>query len=316
MLDFDATDDRVHGSQEGRGFHGYYRHYCYLPLYVFAGQHLPCAYLPPSLINPARHSRAVLKLLVTRLRGVWPDCEFVFQADVGFCRWKTLRWCEKHDVRYVVGLARNQRIQKIAEPWMLDAARCFEHTQVKQRVIKQWFYQARSWDRMRKIVVKAEHLPTPGWDADDDDKDLGAANLRCVVTDLPNDRFPPDGISDRWYCGRGDMENRIKEQQLGLFADRTGCPSLAANRFRVLLSAAAYVLMQRLRETALAGTDLASAQCTTIRVKLLKLAARVSVSARRVVLHLSSSWPRRALFAEVLAGLKKPTTMPAVLDSG
>jgi len=283
ILDFDATDDAVHGNQEKRFFHGYYDHYCFLPLYVFCGDHLLCAYLRPSNIDAALHTRAILKLLVERLRQKWPKVRVIFRADSGFCRWKTLRWCEKHGVSYVVGLARNKVLERLAGPFSRKAKQRFARTGRKQRRFHEVRYAAGTWDRERRVIVKAEHL-------------LQGPNCRFLVTNLPDG---PKSVYDRWYTPRGDMENRIKEQQLGLFADRTSCHAFEANQFRVLLAGAAYVLLSHLRRFGLKGTKLAKAQVDTIRLKLLKIAARVTMSVRRIVLHLSSSYPYQSLFTRL-----------------
>ena len=281
VLDFDPTDDRVHGNQEGRFFHGYYDSYCFLPLYVFCGGQLLCAYLRPSNIDAAMHSRAILKLIVKRLRRAWPKVRIIFRGDSGFCRWKLLRWCDKHDVGYVVGIVRNKVLQRMAEPFMDEAKKAFDESGVKQRNFHEIIYAAKTWDRERRIIVKAEVLPK-------------GPNVRFVVTNLAE---APETIYDERYTARGDMENRIKEQQLGLFADRTSCHSFLANQFRLLLASAAYVLIEHLRRVGLAGTELAKAQVTTIRTKLFKIAARVTLSVRRIVFHLSSYCPYQQLFA-------------------
>ena len=287
VLDFDATDDPVHGNQEHRFFHGYYDHYCFLPLYVFCGDHLLVAYLRPSNIDPARHTRAILKLLVQRIRQEWPDTQIIFRGDSGFCRWKLLRWCERRGIGYVVGLARNQVLERRAARYMRAAERAFGRTGQKQRHFHEFGYAAKTWDRKRRIIVKAERL-------------LQGPNCRFVVTNLPE---PPRQIYDGRYTARGDMENRIKEQQLELFADRTSCHGFAANQFRLLLASAAYILLEYLRRVVLAGTELSRAQAGTIRLKLLKVAARVVTSVRRVVFHLSSSYPYQALFRLLVARL-------------
>ena len=288
VLDFDATDDPIHGKQEGRFFHGYYDHYCYLPLYVFCGEHLLCAYLRPSNIDPALHARAILKLLVERIRRDWPDTKIIFRGDSGFCRWRLMRWCDRNGVGYVLGLARNSVLEKLAQPWTVPAAWHAEQADEKTRLFGSFGYAAKTWDRTRKVIVKAEHMPRPITA----DAPAGGANPRLIVTNLAGDE---QTLYDDLYCARGEMENRIKEQQLGLFADRTSCSRMLPNQFRLLLSSFAYVLMQTLRR-ALAGTDLAKAQATTLRVKLLKVAARVTVSARRIVLHLASSYPLQPLW--------------------
>lgn len=280
VLDFDATNDPVHGNQVNRFFQGYYDQYCFLPLYVFCGDHLLCAYLRPANIDPAKHAWAILSLLVRRFRQVWPGVKITFRGDSGFCRWKMLRWCEKHGVYYVVGLAKNSRLKKLAERFVEQARQQFNAEAVKQRLFAEVQYAAYTWDKQRRVIVKAEHLQQ-------------GPNLRFVVSNLEGD---PQALYDGLYCKRGECENRIKEQQLGLFADRTSCHQFVPNQFRVLLSAAAYVLMQHLRQEGLAGTELAEAQVPTIRTKLLKIGALVRRSARRIVLHLAGGYPMQDLF--------------------
>lgn len=295
VLDFDATNDPVHGGQEGRFFHGYYDEYCFLPLYVFAGHQLLTAYLRPSNIDGAKHSRAILKLLVTRLRQAWPQVKIVFRADSGFCRWRLLRWCDRHGVDYIVGLARNAVLERQGQALMDEAHAGYEATDEKQRLFGEFSYAADTWDRERRVIAKAEFGPQ-------------GDNPRFVVTSLAGD---PQDLYDRVYCHRGEAENRIKEQQLGLFADRTSCHAFPANQFRVLLSAAAYVLMETLRREGLAGTELASAQVGTIRLKLLKIGGRIVRSVRRVMVHLATPFPLQELFRTVLARLM---ARPAALD--
>ena len=287
ILDFDATDDPVHGKQEGRFFHGYYDGYCYLPLYVFCGEKLLVAYLRPSNIDAAKHSRGILKVLVDRLRKAWPTVKIIFRGDSGFCRWRLMRWCDRHDVKYVIGLARNAVLERMAKPWMDQAQMQFEQSGQKQRIFSEFEYAAQSWDRRRRTIHKAEH-------------DEKGANPRFVVSNLED---PPQQLYEEVYCQRGEMENRIKEQQLGLFADRTSCSKFVANQFRLLLSSFAYVLIQRLREVGLAGTELAQAQVSTIRTKLLKIGAVVSISVRRIVLNLSSAYPLKTLFEQIVQRL-------------
>ena len=207
ILDFDATDDPVHGKQEGRFFHGYYDSYCFLPLYVFSGSHLLVGYLRPSNIDPAKHAWAILSLLVKRLRQAWPEVRIIIRADSGFCRWKLLRWCDCHKVGYIIGLAKNQRINRSALPLMKEAKDSFDETDEKQRLFTWVEYGAKTWDRERRVIVKAEHTSM-------------GPNPRYVVTNLEGDA---QELYEKVYCARGDMENRIKEQQLGLFSDRTSC---------------------------------------------------------------------------------------------
>jgi hypothetical protein len=297
ILDFDATDDPLHGRQEARFFHGYYDNYCYLPLYVFCGDELLAAYLRPSKIDASKHSRALLKLLVRRLRQAWPDVKITIRADSGFCRWRLMRWGDSNGIGYVLGLARNRALERLGADWIERAERQFKKTGQPQRIFGSFAYRASSWDRARRVIVKAEHTAQ-------------RPNPRFITVNVPGD---PQELYEDVYCQRGEMENRIKEQQLDLFADRTSCHRLLANQFRLLLSSAAYVLFQALRRTALRDTDLEKAQVGTIRLKLLKVAARVVVTARRVVFHLASSYPLQDRFRAVL---ERIMTAPALGRAG
>lgn len=292
ILDLDATDDPIHGQQEGRFYHGYYRHYCFLPLYVFCGGHLLCALLRPANIDPAKYSRAIVKLLVDRIRQDWPEVRIIVRGDSGFCRWRMMRWCENHRVDYVLGIGRNQVLQRRIEALMDQAEAAFEETGQKQRLFGETEYAAGSWDRERRVIMKAERLPE-------------GPNRRFVVTSLS---AAPQSVYDEGYTRRGDMENRIKEQQLMLFADRTSCHDFLANQFRLLLSSFAYVLLHHLRTAHLAETELAAAQVDRLRLTLLKIAARVRVSARRVIFHLSSNCPYQSLFRTAAASLLLDTS--------
>ena len=283
ILDFDATDDAVHGKQEGRFFHGFYDHYCFLPLYVFCGGQLLVSYLRPSNIDGARHAWAILALLVKRLRKAWPEVRIVFRGDSGFCRWRLLRWCENHGVDYILGLAKNSRLNEAAQPRLKRAEKRYEKTGEKQRLFGEIRYAALTWDRKRRVLVKAEHTQQ-------------GSNPRYVVTNLPGD---PQKLYDEVYCARGEMENRIKEQQLDLFADRTSCSRWWPNQFRLLLSGLAYLLLETIRRLGLKGTELARAQCGTIRLKLLKIGAVIRRNTRRIYFHLSSACPYQALFFRV-----------------
>ena len=287
VLDFDATDDPIHGQQEGRFYQGYYCHYCFLPLYVFCGGFLLCALLRPSNIDGAKHSRAVTKLLVKHIRRRWPEVKITIRGDSGFCRWKLMRWCDKHGVDYIFGLGRNAVLERRVTPLMEQAEAGFEASGEKQRLFGETEYAAGTWERSRRVVMKAERLAE-------------GPNRRFIVTSLKGD---PQSLYDDVYTQRGDMENRIKEQQLMLFADRTSCHDFLANQFRLLLSGFAYVLLHTLRESHLKGTELENAQVNRIRLVLLKVAARVTVSVRRIVLHLSSSYPYQSLFRLVTATL-------------
>jgi hypothetical protein len=287
ILDFDATDDRVHGLQQGRAFHGYYGDWCFLPLYVFCGEQLLVSYLRPSNIDVARHAWAILKLLVTRLRQAWPGVKIIFRGDSGFCRWKMLRWCERRRVDYIVGLAKNSRLLALAADWMKSAEEQHQSTKEKQRLFGWLDYAAGSWDRARRVIAKAEHSAQ-------------GANPRFVVTSLTGDA---QALYDEIYCARGEMENRIKEQQLGLFADRTSCHGWWANQLRLLLSSAAYVLLETIRRIGLRGTELCRAQAVTIRLKLLKIGTVILRNTRRIRLLFSSAYPHQQLFATLLSRL-------------
>ena len=279
ILDFDATGDAVHGRQEGRFFHGYCDRYCFLPLYVFCGEQLPVAYLRPSNIDGAKHAWAILALLVKRLRQDWPKARIVFRGDGGFCRWRMLRWCERNDVGYIVGLAKNTRVNDLAQPPIERAKKGFERTGEKQRLFGNLRYGAHTWNRKRRVIARIEHGP-PG------------ANPRYVATNLPG---RSKTLYERVYCARGEMENRIEEQQM-LFADRTSAHRWWPNRFRLLLSALAYTLLEAIRRLALHGTELARAQAGTIRLKLLKIGAAILRNTRRVRFLLASANPYQNLF--------------------
>lgn len=290
VLDFDATDNPLHGQQEARFFHGYYDSYCYLPLYVFCGQQLLCAYLRPSNIDAAQHAGAILKLLVRRLRQVWPGVRVVFRADSGFCRQRILNWCERAGVHYIVGLARNARLQArvaFAELSMKDE---YERSGAKQRMVDEFDYAAQSWPHERRVITRLE------WGAQ-------GCNPRFIVTNLAGD---PQALYDGVYCQRGEAENRIKEAQVGLFATRTSCHVLRSNQLRMLLAALGYVLVERLRALALQGTELATAQIDTLRIKLLKVAAVVTRNTRRIRLYLASNWPSAQTFAHAMSQLRSP----------
>ncbi len=280
ILDFDATDDAVHGEQDSRFFHGYYDHYCFLPLYVFCGHQLLVSYLRPSNIDGARHSWAILSLLVKRLRQVWPKVKIIFRGDSGFCRWKMLRWCDRRGIGYIVGLARNQRLNTCTGALQAEAAECFAATASKVRWFTELQYAAKSWDRPRCVIAKIEHSSY-------------GANPRYVVTNLKGD---PQRLYDHLYCARGDMENRIKENQLDMFGGRTSCQRWWPNQFRLLLSSLAYTLIEAIRRLALKGTELARAYVGTIRLKLFKIGAVILKNTRRVRFLLASGCPCKELF--------------------
>ena len=288
VLDFDVTDDPVHGMQEGRFFHGYYDHYCFLPLYVFCGDRLLAAWLRPGNSDGARHAWAILALLTKRLSRAWPQVKMFFRGDSGFCRRRLLPWCERNGVDYIVGIARNAALAKKAKPVLELSAMAHEASGKKVRVFDEFPYAAASWSRSRRVIVKAEHAAR-------------SANPRYVVTSL---KGAPQWLYDRVYCARGDMENRINEQQLDLFADRTSCHAWWPNQYRLRLSPMAYVLLEAIRRIALAGGELANACVGTIRLKLLKIGAVVLRNTRRIRLLLSSSCPHQGLFQTAAARLQ------------
>ena len=295
VLDFDATDNPLYGQQEGRFFHGCLLakdsdSYCYLPLYVFCGQQLLCAYLRPSRIDGAQHAAAILKLLVARLRQAWPEVRIIFRGDSGFCRQRIINWCERSAVHYVVGLARNTRLEAQVEYAQLALKEQYEQTSVKQRLVDEFSYAAQSWPHERRVITRLE------WGEQ-------GSNPRFVVTNLAGD---PQVLYDDLYCQRGEAENRIKEAQVGLFATRTSCHVFYANQLRMLLAALGYVLIERLRALALQGTALAKAQVDTLRIKLLKVAAVVTRNTRRVRLYLASHWPSADIFAHAMSQLRSP----------
>lgn len=280
VLDFDATDDPVHGRQQGRFFHGYYDHYCFLPLYVFCGSQLLVSYLRPARIDAAQHAWAILALLVKHLRCAWPKVRIILRGDSGFCRQKMLNWCNRHDVGYCVGLAKNTRLNARTQRLRDCLKASHEAAHTHQRAFMEFTYAAASWRYPRRVIARLEY------------SDKGD-NPRYVVTNLKGDA---QMLYEHLYCQRGEMENRIKEAQLGLFADRTSCHYFAANQFRLMLSSLAYILMERLRALALQGTEAACHQAHTLRVKLLKIGAVVLRNTRRIRVLLSSSCPDQALF--------------------
>lgn len=280
VLDFDATDDRIYGRQEGRFFHGYYDHYCFLPLYVFCGDQLLVAYLRPSKIDGAKHAWGILSLLVKRLRQAWPEVRLIFRGDSGFCRHRMLNWCENHNVGYCVGLSQNKRLNRQAAPLEEQMKLCYEQSLEPQREFMEFSYAAQSWIRNRRVIARLEYGSRGN-------------NPRYIVTNL---RGPAKSLYEDLYCQRGDMENRIKEIQLDLFSDRTSCHYFMANQFRVLLSALGYILLERLRAVGLYETNLAESYCGTIRLKLLKIGAVVLKNTRRIRVLLSSACPDQDLF--------------------
>jgi hypothetical protein len=292
VLDLDATDDPIHGHQLGRFFHGYYKNFCYLPLYIFCGDHLLCARLRPSDIDASAGAVKQLRRIVGQIRRAWPDVKIVIRADSGFCREETLRWCEDNRVGYVIGLAQNKRLVAMIAAQAEQARQQFEETKQPARVFTDLSYQTlETWSRERRVVAKAEHLAK-------------GSNPRFVVTSLSAEEREARPLYERDYCGRGEMENRIKEQQLHLFADRTSAATMRANQIRLFCSSIAYILLDSLRRLGLAGTELAQAQCQTIRLKLLKIGALITVTVRKVWVKMSSGCPYAEVFRRVHANLR------------
>ena len=291
VLDLDATDTPLHGKQEGRFFHGYYGHYCYLPLYIFCGDHLLCARLRPSNQDASAGSSTELERIVGQIRARWPKVRIILRADSGFCREELMAWCESQRVDYVFGFARNDRLRRKITGAMRQAKQEHARTGKPARVFTEFFYRTRnSWSQSRRVVAKAEQIE-------------GKENPRYVVTSLGPSQWLARALYEQLYCARGEMENRIKEQ-LSLFSDRLSAETMRANQLRLYFSSLAYVLLHALRRIALVGTEWAQAQAGTIRLRLLKLAAQVRVSARRIRICYSNAYPWKPLFAAAWSALR------------
>jgi hypothetical protein len=291
VLDLDVTDTPLYGKQEDRFFHGYYNEYCYLPLYIFCGDHLLCARQRGSNQDASAGSQEEVERIVQQIRRRWPKVRIILRADSGFCREELMAWCENNGVDYVFGLARNARLQRKIARAMGEAKQKHQSTGQTARVFAEFSYRTKkSWSRSRRVVAKAEYLEK-------------GENPRFVVTSLPAQSWEAAALDEKTYCGRGEMENRIKEQ-LSLFADRMSAESLRANQLRLYFSSLAYVLMQALRRLALAGTQWAHAQVQTIRLRLLKIAAEVRLSARRIWVSFSNAYPWKEMFAAAWVALR------------
>jgi hypothetical protein len=292
VLDIDTTDFAIHGEQEGRFYHGYYDHYCYLPLYVFAGEHVLCARLRPSNIDPSTGSRKEIERMVKRIRTLWPEVQIVLRGDSGFCREELMAWCEAQQVDYVFGMARNSLLEKIVAEALEQARRQWEQKQQPARVFLEFEHETVSgtWSRRRRVVAKAEHID-------------GKSNPRFVVTSLAAAAWDAQQLYEDLYCARGDMENRIKEQFM-LFADRVSAASMRANQLRLYLSVMAYSLLCGLRRLGLRTTSLANAQVNTIRLRLLKIGAQIRVTVRKIWVQMSSSFPLQNLFSQAIQQLR------------
>ena len=296
VLDVDATDFALHGHQLGRFFHGYYDEHCYLPLYIFCGDFPLLALLRPANLDEPVGLLKHLKRIVASLRQAWPSVQILVRSDSGFCRDHLMSWCEENRVDFLFGLAKNSRLKRILGGEMHQAKEQFEATKEASRVFKDFTYKTKkTWSRERRVIGKAEHLAK-------------GENPRFVVTSLSQEAFDARTVYEQEYCGRGNMENRIKEKKLFLFADRVSCQTMRANQVRMCLSTVAYIMMRALRDFGLRETELAQAQCDTIRVKLLKIGATIQVSVRRVVVALSEAFPFLTLFQRAWENLRNLTT--------
>ena len=285
VLDLDATDDPLHGRQEGRFFHGYYNCYCYLPLYIFCGRHRLAAKLRRSNIDASKGAVEEVERIVTQIRKTWPRVHIILRADSGFAREELMAWCEINRVDYIFGLARNERLETKIAPALQEACLVSRKSGQAARVFRDFRWSTKdSWSRRRRVVAKAEWT-TQG------------ANPRFVVTSLKPKRWAARVLYEELYCARGDMENRIKECQLDLYADRTSASTMRANQLRLWFASFAYVLICALRRLGLAHTRLANASCGTIRLKLLKIGAQVRVSIRRIKVAMASACPYAEEFA-------------------
>ena len=293
VLDLDATDDPLHGQQEGRFFHGYYKCYCYLPLYIFCEGFPLHAELRRSNIDASQGAVKALKRIVGQIRKSWPQVKILIRGDSGFAREQIMAWCEGNGVNYVLGLAKNPRLTREIEEQLEQVQQQYEQTQVSTRVFTEFEYRTlKTWTRSRRVVAKAEHLAKGN-------------NPRFVVTSLSSQQGEARPLYEEMYCARGDMENRIKEQQLALFADRTSSTKMQANQLRLWFSTVAYLLIHQLRRLGLKGTALSKAQCDTIRLKLLKIGAQVKITVRRIVLSLASGYPYERVFAQAYDNLSR-----------
>jgi hypothetical protein len=291
VLDLDVTDTPLYGQQEDRFFHGYYNEYCYLPLYIFCGDHLLCARQRASNQDASAGCREEVERIVKQIRQRWPKVRMILRADSGFCREELMAWCEQNQVDYVLGLARNSRLQRKIAPQLQEAKQAQQTTGKAARVFADFPYRTRkSWSRWRRVVAKAEYLEK-------------GENPRFVVTSLPPEAWEAAALYEKTYCARGEMENRIKEQ-LSLFADRMSTESLRANQLRLYFSSLAYVLVHALRRLALAGTEWAQTQVHTIRLRLLKIAAEVRLSVRRISVSFSNAYPWKNIFATAWVALR------------
>ncbi len=293
ILDVDATDDPLYGNQEGKFFHGYYKAYCCLPLYIFCGEVLLCARLRTADNDGAAGTVEELERIVERIRRSWPDTQILLRGDAGFCREYIMAWCEDKGVDYIIGLAKNNRLKKEISYELADAKELYRCSGSASRFFKDFRYQTlQSWSRERRVIGKAEHMAK-------------GSNPRFIVTSLSTADYEGSYLFEELYCARGDMENRIKEQQLMLFAARTSTAKMHSNQVRLYFSSIAYVLLQTLRRIGLAGTSMSKAQCCTIRLKLLKIGAQIRITVRKVWIAFAEGYPYRDIFTQALLAINR-----------
>ena len=280
IIDVDATDDPIHGNQEGRFFNGYYDEYCYLPLYMFVDDFPLWAELRTADIDPATGVIPALEIIIGRIRKRWPWTRIILRGDSGFNRPDILSWCEKQfRVYYILGLPKNKRLLRIIGKEQNNVRKACKESGTAERAFTEFTYQTKkSWEQPRRVIAKAEQLP-------------GRANPRFIVTSLDDPHLTPQYLYEGLYCARGDMENRIKEQKLFMYADRLSTQTIRGNQLRLWFSTIAYIFMVLLRKQSYRDDVFSKAQASSLRVKLLKVAARVEISVRRIVIHISSSYP-------------------------
>jgi len=292
ILDLDTTDDLIHGNQEGKFYHGYYGNYCYLPLYIFCGEFLLCAKLRTANQDASAGSTKELQRITGQIKERWPKTKIMLRADSGFAREEIMLWCEENNVDYLFGLPKNSRLKEEIASELEESKALCEKTNSPQRTYRDFTYQTlNSWSKARRVVGKAEHLPK-------------GSNPRFVVTSIKKKDKGAKELYEKVYCARGDMENRIKEQQLYLFSDRTSAQTMRANQLRLWFSSISYLLMQILRRIGLKGTEFAKAQCHTIREKILKIGAQIKISVRRILISLAEGYPHQDLFNRILQNLR------------
>lgn len=298
VLDLDGSDDPLHGDQLGKFFHGYYDHYCYYPLFIFCGKHLLAARLRRSNIGDTEGALDELEMIVPRLQEQWPEKQILLRGDSGFSTDDLMCWCEQNGVKYVFGQGSNSRLKQEVSEQMRDAEAAYEECALPTRFYRSFSYRTlQSWSRSRRVVGKAEYLPD-------------GPNCRFVVTNVPASQMDAQALYEGLYCGRGRAENRIKEHQTQLFSTRTSTHWMESNQMRLWLSSVAYTMMNLLREKGLAQTELEGAYPATIRERLLKVAAEVKVSVRRVALSFASSYPFQGLFRKVFRQIRRLDPRP------